>query len=233
MFELLLVLTPIALLDSTSVVPIAFVPLLSLMGGKRPLTGPAMFIAGTFVTYAAAGLLLVMGLDWLFKAMNEWFERVWNRPDTPDLMLQMVLGLLLIVLAMRIASARRRKNTETRADMGPGAAFMTGAGLVIVGLPGAVPYFAALDQILRADVGIGSGVLALGWYNLIVIAPLVAIVAVRSFMGEQGEVWLRRIDAVMQRWMPKVLIALFMVLGVLLVVDAVAWFQGSPIIPID
>ena len=113
MSELLLVLTPIALLDSTSVIPVALVPLLALLSGRKPFLGSAMFILGTFVTYLGLGLLLVLGLESLFMGLNRWFERVWTRPDTPDLMLQIVIGLVLIILAMRIASARHGAGKTT------------------------------------------------------------------------------------------------------------------------
>lgn len=49
--ELLLTLTTISLLDSTSAVPIALMPLAILLNGRSPVAGSLRFISGGFIVY--------------------------------------------------------------------------------------------------------------------------------------------------------------------------------------
>ena len=70
MIALLAILTPISLLDSTSMVPISIVPITTILAGRRALGGAMAFIAGIFLTYAAVGLLAVMGLGAVFTRLN-------------------------------------------------------------------------------------------------------------------------------------------------------------------
>ena len=52
-----LILVAIALIDSTSLVPIALLPLAAIMAGKRPVFGALCFISGIFFIYFLAGIL--------------------------------------------------------------------------------------------------------------------------------------------------------------------------------
>ena len=54
--------------------------------------------------------------------------------------------------------------------MTPSQAWVMGAGATIAGLWGALPYFAAIDQILKADVSQVETMLALAYYNVVFIA---------------------------------------------------------------
>ena len=66
----------------------------------------------------------------------------------------------------------------------PADAFALGAGTILVGLPGAIPYFAAIDQILRSDLNAGSNVIALIYYNVIIVLPLLGMMLLHALMGD-------------------------------------------------
>jgi hypothetical protein len=117
-------------------------------------------------------------------------------------------------------------------DVNSWQAFTFAAGLVIVGLPGALPYFAAVDQMLRADLPTSQTVLAVFFYNLVFVAPLIAIVVVRQLTGARADGILAAINRFMETWGRRVIMIALIALGFLLVVDGVGWFLGRPVIPV-
>ena len=61
MLQLILVIAPIALLDSTSIVPVCLVPLAKLLASRRPILAAGAMIAGVYVTYLLCGVLIYFG----------------------------------------------------------------------------------------------------------------------------------------------------------------------------
>lgn len=233
--DLLLSLTPIALVDSLSLIPVAVVPMVLLLGGPHPMAGPAAFMAGVVVTYLPFGLLLVFGLDEAFDVLAAHFSQWWNRePDLGETVLEIAVGLALITFGHRLCARRtRRREAEPRAAMGPVGAFGLGAALNVGGLWGALPYFAAVAQILKADPSPAHAVLALGYYNLVFILPLAAIPGVYLVAGQRAATWLEVVNGVVTRWGTRILVTAFIGLGFLLVIDGVGWLLGMPLFPVD
>jgi len=234
MVDLMLVLTPIALLDSTSIIPLTIVLLVMLLGGPSPLPRSAALLGGIFVTNAVCGLLILFGLQNVFDAINAYALRVWQDPNTEELVLQLLIGLVLVVFGVRIARARKG-STETKAPaaMTAGQALLAGAGLTIVGLPGAVPYLAAIDLILRSDLRTSQGIIAIIFYNVAFTVPLAAILLSRLVLGERSRVFLEGVRGFLDRWGQRVVVSLMLVLGALLIIDGVGWFLGHPILPVS
>ncbi|MDJ0684488.1 MAG: GAP family protein [Alphaproteobacteria bacterium] len=233
MAELLLVLTPIALLDSTSIIPICIVLLVLLLSGPSPLFRSTALLAGIFVTYLACGLLVLFGLQSVFDAVNAYAVRLWRDPMTEELIFQIFIGLVLVVLGLRMVRARGEQAEEKPpAAMNAGQAFLAGAGMTIVGLPGAVPYLAAIDLILRSDPATGQAVTALVVYNLTFVAPLAAIAALSLALGARSQRLLDSIRAFFDRWGQRLIVTLLLILGALLIADGAGWFLGAPLIPV-
>ena len=137
------------------------------------------------------------------------------------------------VFGLRIARARRSRGERSASGgMTPLRAFAAGAGLTVVGMPVAIPYFAAIDLVLRADVVLVRQLGALLYYNLVFVAPLAAIVALRLVLGERGARILDAVKRFFDTWGQRVIVALLMGLGVVLVVDGIGWFLGLPLIPV-
>ena len=98
---------PIALVDSLSVVPLAMVPLVLLLGGSRPVAGSLSFLAGILATYLPFGVLLLFGLDALFDQMAAHFSAWWNQqPDLGEVLLEILIGLVMIVFGHQLCSRR-------------------------------------------------------------------------------------------------------------------------------
>lgn len=75
MTELLVLLSPISLADSLSVVPMCIVPLAVLLAGRQPLVGSTMFLAGVVIPYYAFGVLIALGLDRVFGQLEQLLKR--------------------------------------------------------------------------------------------------------------------------------------------------------------
>jgi cytochrome c biogenesis protein CcdA len=231
---LLAVLTPIALFDSTSITPLCIVPLVVLFSGKRPTATASAFLLGIFLTYVVCSLVLLLGLQSVFEELNELVtDFIHKHPDTLDLVLQGIIGLAMVFFGSRMADARESEDDRGLADdVTPTKAFTGGAVLTLVGMPGAFPLFAAADQILRADLDLTNTVAVVLFYNVVFIAPLTAVVLLRSVLGKRSDALLARINVFVSTWGHRVVVWGLILLGGTLVVDAIGWSFGWPIIPI-
>lgn len=233
MAALILVLTSIALLDSTSIVPLCIAPLVALLAGDRPFLGAASLLFGIFVVYLGFGILVLLGLGAIFDQINEWVGTLWREPETIEIWLQIAIGVVLLAFGYRMANARQSRGERGASlVMSPVQGFTLGAGLTLVGLPGAVPFFAAADQILRADLSIPGGIAALLYYNLVFLFPLATIVGVRIFFKRQSESIFAAISRFFDVWGRRLIIALLILLGAILTIDGIGWLIGSPLIPV-
>ncbi len=233
MFALFLVLAPIGLLDSTSIVPLCLVLLVALLAGPRPLLASSALVLGIFAVYFGCGLLILFGLQSAFDAINAYAMRIWNDPNTEELIFQIVIGLVACAFGFRIAVTRKSGREQAASSaMTPIQACVAGAGLTIVGLPAAIPYFAAIDLILRADVALQHQLAALIYYNAVFVAPLLAIIALRLILGQRSLHLLNAVERFFDNWGHRVIVASLFILGVVLVADGAGWFLGQPVIPI-
>ena len=183
MSELLVILTPIALIDSTSIVSLSLVPLAVLFTSRQPLAGTAAFISGLFFSYLVGGIVIYFGLGAVIESVNRVAERIWRHPDAIDLVLQIVIGLGLLLVVVRMAMKRSDGTAKAQeSSITPAQAFWLAITLNVVGLPGAVPYFAAIDQMLRADLAPHATFFAIAYYCMIFVVPLVALVLLRQAM---------------------------------------------------
>ena len=225
------VLTGIGILDTISITPLAIVPLLAALGSARPLPTAGSLLAGIFIPYLAIGVLLLLGLSELFDVLTERFDQWLHRPDTLDMWLQLVIGVVALSAGFKLA--RSRENDDDRGAgeaIGVGRAFSIGFALTVVGIPGAVPYFAAIDQLLRADLALPGILGGLLYYNAICAAPLMAVTVVRVVLGERSDALFQRLAAWIGRVSHRAIVISLLVLGAILTLDAIAWQLGHPLI---
>jgi len=234
MLQLLAILAPIALIDSSSVTPLSLVPLASMLAGRNPYRTAFAFLGGLFVSYWAMGLAFVFGLSAVFMRLNAWLSHRWNNPEPADFMLEVFLGLVLLFFGMRIALKRQAKTREREApqNMSVASAFGFGVMINVVGFPGALPYFAAADQILRADPPPLMIALAVTYYVVLFILPLTTIVLIRALAGAKGDALMAAVKSFFDKWGRRVLMVALVVLGALMVVDGVTYLMGRPIFPV-
>lgn len=234
MLELLGILAAIALLDSLSMVPIAVVPLANALGGRRRLLTAGAFIGGIFVAYFLFGLLLVGGMDLVFEHLGDYFSRLWNHPNSLELAVQILIGLLLMVSAWYLWRLRPKKEeSSTIPTLRPGAMFSLGVTLIALGIPGAVPYLAASERIVQYDPGWFAAVGYLIFYNVLFIAPILVLVGLFIALPNKSEklcTWITRITAT---YLPKIGAVLFFIVGLVMIADGIGWFLGHPLLPVQ
>ena len=234
MFSLALVLLAIALVDSTSMIPIGIFPLAAILGGRRPVIGALSFVSGIFLVYSLSGVLLLLGFDLIFEMIGPSISRWWNQPNSAELGLQINVGILLLVYARK--QYQRPKISAPSSSPEPVSlvgAFTLGSSLTVVGIPGAVPYFGAIEQILRADLNPMASMGALIFYNIVFVLPFFVLVLIRTFVPNKSESIFRSISLLVTRWGKPVIVSLFIILGLVLIADSIGWFFGYPLLPVS
>ncbi len=233
MLELLLTLTTISLLDSMSAVPIALIPLAIILNGRTPLTGAISFISGGFIVYFIFGLLILLGLDNLIdKYAEQFISYMKSEPDCVELIIQIIIGFIMIYFAWQF-SRKAPQDSNTRSydtDIKPVQAFLLSASINIIGMWGALPYFAAMAQILKADLETASMIWILVYYNLVFALPLIGFILLRIMMGERAAVVLGKMTDFFSHWGKQVIVLSLYLLGPLLIADGIGWFTGYPIL---
>jgi cytochrome c biogenesis protein CcdA len=233
MVSLLLVIAPIALVDSTSITPLCIVPLIMLLSKEQPILRASAFLFGIFAAYLVGSLLLLFGLQQIFEQVNEVVSQQLKNPDTLFLVVQIAIGACMLAFGTRMANARERKQDRRPTESVSAAqAFTGGAVLTIVGLPGALPLFAAIDQILRADPPLHNKIVAMFFYNAVFVLPLFSAVLLRIVLGERSVPMLNRINDIVTRAGRRVLIVALVIAGVVLILDGIGWFMGHPLLPV-
>lgn len=231
MAALLLVLTPIALLDSASIIPISIAALVVVLAGPKPLLTSVSFVLGIFAINLTTGLLLLLTLDIAFDALHSYAVRLIDDPNTEEIIFQISIGLLLCAFGLRISKSRgRRRDEPTRSGLSPARAFLFGVGVTFLGVPGGLPYFAAIDLVLRAEVTSLQQVAAVSFYNVIFVSPLAAIIVIRQVLGVRGDEILGVVRRFIDKWGQRVVVSVLVGFGLILVIDGIGWFLGFPII---
>lgn len=229
------IIAVIGLLDSTSLVPICFIPLAAILGGSRPVFVAISFLAGIFLVYASSGFLLLVGFEALFSSLGPSISRWWNHPSSSELLLQLVVGGIMLVFGWRLARARRPEShvrQEVDSKIPPWHGFVLGASITIMGMPGAFPYFGAIEMILRAELGYVASGFVLLFYNLIFILPLAILLLVRIALPIRSKAIFQYVASVVDRWGRHFGVVILVLLGAVLVADGIGWFLGYPLLPV-
>jgi cytochrome c biogenesis protein CcdA len=222
MTELWAFLGPILVSDALN--PVLLGILIYALGARRPYLTSLSLVAGHTVTYFVCGIGLAVGYDKLS-------DRLAN-PKPYDFAIEVVIGIAFVWLAWystRPEQKEARKETGPR-DPGPVKAFVTGAVVNLIGIPFAVPYFAALNQIVKSDLDWLGAILVLAVYNLGYALPFLGLIGLRLVLGKRAEPILDKINHWIDRGAGVLMPLIFLVLGIVLIVDAVKYFvTGVPL----
>ena len=224
MFELIVTSIPILVSDVLN--PVLLAGVIFGLGSRRPFLNSTLLLLGWFVTYFAAGILLALGLD----AIIDFFKT----PRPIDFVIETVLGLLLIGLGVYVVRSGQRHKKGREFDdadtLSAGTSFWIGASINLIGMPFAIPYFAFLGQILKADLDWMGALMVLLIYNLLYVLPFSLLIFIRLIYRQESDVLFKSISDAMESLSAILMPILLFLVGGALLADAFVFFStGNPL----
>ena len=215
MLDLWAILIPILLTDLVN--PVLFAFMVYAVGTDRPSINSSAALFGHTAAYLGSGIALAFAFDIIT-------DRLAN-PKPIDYGVGLLVGALLLWVAWRIRSQDKQEKQQPKVEqLTPLKAFGIGATINIIGLPFALPYFAALDQILKADLTVTDSVMVLVGYNLGYALPFLVVPALALALGDRSRSVLARINERVDRVGSYLMPLMLTLLGIALVVDAMRFF---------
>jgi cytochrome c biogenesis protein CcdA len=209
--------------------PVLLAAVIYALGSRHPYASAVALLTGYAVSYFAAGIALALGFEAIFDYLRT--------PRPIDFLISSALGVVLLAFAWRTfrsGSPPRRREPRKPPVLGLGRSLLLGVQVNLLGLSFALPYFAAIDQILKADLDAVGALAVLALYNALYVAPFGVLVALRALLGERGDRLLARTNESVDRASAVVMPLLLGGLGALLVADGASYFLlDLPLIPLE
>ena len=214
MSGLWLILLPLLLTDIAN--PVLFALLVYLSGLPRGTLLSCSVLAGHTAASFGSGIIIALGFEQLTLLISD--------PGPLSYGVGLGLGLLLLWMAWKSRSETPSSDPAENPPTSLGSAFVTGAIINFIGVPFALPYFAAIDQILKQGLSVAESLLALGGYNLAYMAPFLIVPSLVWTRGEDAQAVLQRLNEKVGRFAAVVLPLILGLVGVALTVDALLYF---------
>lgn len=211
----------IALVDSLN--PSLFLAQFYLLTTTRPVPRILSYIAGVLTVNFIGGVFLFLGVQAMIANFFGTLSPLWLYGIGGVLGIGLIIFGLWMPLAGQIDEPVRQPHS-----LHPFHTFILGAVVMVNELTTALPYFIAIEQIASSGVSIMSGLALLIMYNLVFALPLFLFLALFLTYGARFAAQTERINAAIALWMPRVIKYGAMLLGVVLFLDAAAFFiSGS------
>ncbi|MGH2925335.1 MAG: GAP family protein [Solirubrobacterales bacterium] len=207
MTRLTLIVLSIGLADSLN--PTTAGPALYLATTRHARRQVAEFAIGIFAVNLIGGALIALGPGQLLLAL------VPHPSPVAKHLTEVAVGAAFVIAAAILWTRRRQMAARALPGTGgrTGASAVLGAGIALVELPTAFPYFAAIAAIVASGAAVGEQVALLVLFNLAFIAPVLGILFVLIALGPRADPVLRRASDWLQREWPTVLSVLGMAIG--------------------
>ena len=213
MTELLPKLIPLLVVDVFN--PVLFALLVVAVGTSRPIANSAAFLTGHTVSYFISGVIIALGIDQITDRLEN--------PLPVDFVIELLIGLacLWAALASRDGKASEGKNPEGKLTL----AYCFGYGAVVnfTGVPFALPYFAVIGQVLKANLSVEMSLLVLAIYNAAYALPFALVPLAVALMGDASKPIMDKISEVLVSLVDKFMPVLLFALGVGLSADALTY----------
>ncbi len=214
MLEIWTTLTPILLADVLN--PVLFAFLVYAAGTSRPIFNSTAMLLGHTSSYFSAGIIIALGLEKITSRLAN--------PQRIDFILSLLVGILLLWAAYKTTRQPDQKQPEESGTLSPLKAFGLGAVINFIGLPFALPYFAVLDQILKADFSTFQALQVLIVYNLLYALPFLVVPGSVGLLGERGKPLLEKINAVLDKVSGFLMPIILGLVGLAMIADALYYF---------
>lgn len=214
MIEISLTILPILIADIIN--PVLFAFMVYAAGSVRPVLNSSAVLLGHTLAYFSAGVVIALGFDRIAEYLAS--------PDTIDYILGLIVGILLLWLAFNVSNATSQKRNENEGPITPLKAFGMGAIINFIGIPFALPYFAVIDQVLKADLTTNEALVILSGYNLLYALPFLIVPALVVFIGKRSNKVLQHINGKLDQISAIIMPVLLGMVGLALVADAALYF---------
>ena len=211
MIALVVLVLSVALVDSLN--PSTIVPALYLATGARPVRAVLGFAAGFFAVNMAGGVVVLL--------LGHRLARYVPHPSHGVLHAgEVALGLGAIAGSAVLWRRRDRVDAafaraEARVTR---AAPLAGATIAAFELPTALPYFAVIAALAASSQRLATDIVLLLVFNLVYLAPVIAIAVVRALAGERAVGLLTQARELVLRRAGAVLAGLVLAVGLALLV---------------
>ena len=210
MLHLFTVLIPILLVDIVN--PVLFAFMVYAVGTDRPVSNSIAALLGHTTAYLSFGIGLALAFDIIM-------DRLAN-PEPIDYYLSLLIGTLLLWASWGVRGDKQQQTSPDVEQLTPLKAFGIGAIINIVGLPFALPYFAALDQILKADLTVADSAMVILGYNTGYALPFLVVPLLAIAMGDRSRPVLAGINQKVDRVSAILMPFILAIVGIALIVDA-------------
>jgi uncharacterized membrane protein len=215
-------LVAIAALDSLN--PTAVALQIYLLSTPQPVARSISFILGVLLAYWTAGLFIILGLGQLLSTAIAAVDFAKYEPHLYGI--QLLLGVVLLVVGFTLKTSTQPDRNKILKKLTAERTFLLGLAVTIWEFTTALPYLAALEQISRAKLDLVALISVLGLYNSIFVLPLIILLGIYLRFHQQSDGLLQRINRAIALWSPRILRVLLMAIGLVLVVDSIAYSVG-------
>ena len=207
------VLLPILLSDVLN--PVLFTFMVYAAGSKRPVFISSAMLLGHTAAYMTSGVVLAYSIEQLSTRLAN--------PQTIDFVIEFVIACGLLWLVLHSRKDKGKRPDESTPEFTIWKAFAFGAVINIIGIPFALPYFAAIDQLLKSGLDTMGVVTGLAIYNAAYALPFLLIPLLTAIMGDRSKPILARVNGFMEKASDIIMPLLLLAIGLALLLDSV-WF---------
>lgn len=208
------ILFPILLSDVLN--PVLFTFMIYAAGSKRPVVTSSAMLLGHTAAYLTCGIILAYSIEALSTRLAN--------PQSIDFVIEFVVACALLWLVLRTRKDKGKRPDEQTSEFTVGKAFAFGAVVNLIGIPFAVPYFAAIDQLLKSGLDTSGMVTGLVVYNVAYALPFALIPILTAIMGDRSKPILARVNGYMEKASDVIMPLLLFAIGLALLVDSVWYF---------
>ena len=214
MFELLPTLLPIFLIDFLN--PVLFAMLVFAAGSQRGIANSSALLMGHTLAYFVAGVAIAYGMEQIAGRLAN--------PHRIDFVISGIVGLGLLWMLVQTKRDGAPVADEPEWELTPLKCLGFGAVVNFIGIPFALPYFAAVDQILKADLSLAESVTTLGIYNIAYALPYFVVPAMVAVSGESAKPFLEKINGFLIKASDIIMPWMLGLLGLALLADSAVYF---------